>query len=104
MKKTKQLFLGSVLAFCFFSCSNDSPNVKRAKENKETVEAEEAEEVEEEDSYPIKFASDTTYAFKIDKPSQDTFKLVSSNWYFYYPFGNFTNPKELKEHFEDKFN
>ncbi|PVY39631.1 hypothetical protein [Pontibacter virosus] len=49
------------------------------------------------------FESDTTYRFELDTPSPDTLKLVSHSWYFYYPFGKFSTPEELKSYYSNRY-
>lgn len=41
------------------------------------------------------YGDSSTYQFELVKASNDTFKLVSNDLYFYYCFGKFVNPNEL---------
>ena len=95
--KKKRIFLVGVLTILFFYSCNQHAVKERELVETEVVKTEEV--VPDAESSK----SDTTYSFELEPPSPDTFKLVSYSWYFYYPFGKFATPEELKSHYSNRF-
>ncbi|MBC5994337.1 hypothetical protein [Pontibacter cellulosilyticus] len=96
MKYIKFYLFGSLLTFVFYSCTQQAISESVPIDIEHT-------EVEDAIQDVHLFESDTTYSFEILKPSADTFKLLSHNWYFWWPYGKFTTPEELKSHYTDRF-
>jgi hypothetical protein len=93
MKNKITLIVGVLTTLSFYSCS------QQADKEQEFVETENIS-TEEAVLNVESFESDTTYSFELDTPSPDTLKLVSHSWYFYYPFGKFSTPQELKSRYK----
>lgn len=96
MKNKITLIVWVLTILSFYSCS------QQAVEEQELVETE-IVSTEEAVLNGSAFESDTTYSFELDAPSPDTLKLVSHSWYFYYPFGKFSTPEELKSRYSSTF-
>ncbi|WP_439880139.1 hypothetical protein ACSX1A_13355 [Pontibacter sp. MBLB2868] len=96
MKNKRVLSIGVLTILFFYSCSQQAVKEQGIVET-EIAKTENA--VLDAES----FESDTTYSFELATTSPDTFKLVSHSWYFYYPFGKFTTPEELKSHYSNRF-
>jgi len=95
--KNNRIFLVCLLTTLFFpSCNQQVVNDEKLIDSEDVKTEETVLDVGP-------FESDTTYAFELDKPSPDTFKLVSHSWYFYYPYGKFATPEELKSHYRNRF-
>jgi hypothetical protein len=96
MKNKITLIVGVLTILSFYSCS------QQAVKEQDLVETE-IGSTEEAVLNVGAFESDTTYSFELDAPSPDTLKLVSHTWYFYYPFGKFSTPEELKSRYSSTF-
>ncbi|MEJ8757135.1 hypothetical protein WG947_09020 [Pontibacter sp. H259] len=96
MKNKRTLSIGVLTILFFYSCNQQAVKeqgiveTEIAKTENAVLDAE-------------TFESDTTYSFELATTSTDTFKLVSHSWYFYYPFGKFSTPEELKSHYSNRF-
>jgi len=90
------LLIGVLTIFFFYSCSQQAVKEQELVETEIVKTEEVVVDIET-------FESDTTYSFELETPSPDTFKLVSHSWYFYYPFGKFSTPQELKSHYNNRF-
>lgn len=97
MKNGITLIIGALTILSFCSCSQKSVKEQELVET-EIVRTEEA------DLNVGAFESDTTYSFELDTSSPDTLKLASHSWHFYYPFGKFSTPEELKSRYNNSFN
>jgi hypothetical protein len=96
MKKNIIHLIGICLLLNIYSCKQNLTNIHVPL----GVEIKEGSKAFE---HIASFESDTTYGFEVVSPAPDTFKLVSHNWYFWYPFGKFSNPKELISHYSNWF-
>ncbi|NEM96065.1 hypothetical protein [Pontibacter burrus] len=96
MTNKRTLLAGVLTVFFFYSCSQQ---VAREQDSGEAEVAKTEEAIVTTEA----FESDTTYNFELMPPSPDTFKLVSQSQYFYYPFGKFSTPEDLKSHYSNRF-
>ena len=79
-----------------FACSNNKENLRSSSKS--------AVKNINNSNYTMEtLATDSIYSFELDNPSPDTLKLVSQSSYFYYCFGKFSSPNELKKHFKETF-